>query len=393
MTHQRTRGTEDLIAKTLSYAPCVGVLGMRQVGKTTLLKKFASTYRTFDEDAFLRGFDGEKTALLEHSPGPVGLDEIQKHPPVFDALKLSIDNKKRMGRFLVSGSVRFASRKQVRESLTGRIVTLEVFPMGLAECHGKKTSLILRRAHSNAFAPLLKNAKQAAWATPAQREHYATSGGLPGICFRRDAAVRGELHEQHLDTLLRRDIHLVRQMRLSYQQLRDLMTALAGIEGLPANLSHLSRQTGCSMPTIKSTLQALEGLFLVRPYGKTWFIEDAGLAHHLRGGGMTNTRMTMIREVYRELRLQHSLYVRHDAVMRPYLTRGGIDVPFLFDFKDGVKLAILIDAGEWPSEKSLKSLTWMRKRFEKLRALILTSGTEGLAISRDCITMPIGWIY
>lgn len=366
---------------------------MRQVGKSTLLKRFATTYRTFDDDAFLRDFDNEKSILLEHSPGPIALDEIQKYPPAFDALKLSIDRKKRMGRFLVSGSVRFSSRKQIRESLTGRIVLLELFPLSLAECHNRGINPLLKMIHSVTLAKLLETLNRKNWITKTQRDHYLRTGGLPGICFRRDEAVRTELYAQHLDTLLRRDIHLVRQVRLSFTQLRGLLTAVAGLEGLPVNLSHLARLTGCSMPTVKTVLEALEGLFLVRSYGKTWFIEDLGLSHYLRGNFVSEDRISLVRSAYHELRLQYYLHARNDAIMKPYVTRGGIDVPFFFEFKDGTRLAILIDAGESPSEKSLKSVAWLKKRFPRFKALILTATGNGIEISKDCISMPLNWIY
>lgn len=393
MTHQRTRFAGVDIAKALTYSPCVGILGMRQVGKSTLLRQFSASYHTFDDDAFLRRFDDEKTTILEHDKPPIALDEIQKHPPVFDALKFSIDKKKRMGRFLVSGSVRFSSRKQIRESLTGRIVALEIFPLSFAECHERQSSQVLKNRDSVSLTSLLTALKRRRFATLAEREHYALTGGLPGICFRRDPQVRSELFEQHIDTLLRRDIHFVRNTRLSFAQLRSLLEAVARQQGLPVNLSEFARLAGCSMPTVKSALAAMEGLFLVRPYGQSWFVEDAGLATHLAGITGRATRLDMVCAAYYELRLQHSLYLRHAAVMKPYTTRGGIDVPFLFEFKNGLRLAVLIDVGEVPSEKSLKSVTWMKKKFPRLQTLILTAGKNSLEIAQDCVALPLNWIF
>jgi hypothetical protein len=368
-------------------------MGMRQVGKSTLLRRFAGSYHTFDDETFLRHFDAERSSILEEGGAPVVLDEIQKHPPAFDALKLSIDRKKRMGRFLVSGSVRFASRRQIRESLTGRIVTIEILPLGLSECHERRQNSLLGEIRTSDLGRLLETLRRRRGATPAERAHYLKTGGLPGLCFRRDSKVRQELFEQHLDTLLRRDIHLVRQMRLSFAQLRGIVSAVAARQGLPVNLSELARVAGCSVPTVKTALEALEGLFLVRPFGKSWFLEDVGLATHLAPPAESGSRIGMAREAYYELRLQHAIHLRHEAVMKPYTTRGGIDVPFLFEFKDGSRLAVLIDAGERPSEKSLKSVTWLGKRFSRLKALILTNGDNGRELTKGCASLPFGWIF
>jgi len=393
MTHQRIRFVEQSIIKALSYSPCVGLIGMRQVGKSTLLKRFSKSYFTFDDDAFMRRFDSEKTAILEQGPGPIALDEIQKHPPTFDALKLSIDRKKRMGRFIVSGSVRFSSRKQIRESLTGRLVAMEVLPLGLSECHERKTNPLLKEIRTANLSQLIKVLKQRRPATAAELKHYLSTGGLPGICFRRDPQVRAELFDQHLDTLLRRDIQLICQMRLSFSQLKGILVAVASRQGLPVNLSEVARLAGCSMPTAKTALVAMEGLFLVRPYGNSWYIEDIGLANHLSQLPSASPRLDMVRAAYYELRLQQSLHLRHEAAMKPYTTRGGIDVPFLFEFKDGFCLAILVDTGENPSEKSLKSVTWMRKRYPNLTAIILTNGAQAQLLDPNCASMPINWIY
>ena len=393
MTHQRTRFAEQILAKSLTYSPCVGLIGMRQVGKSTLLKSFAKSYHTFDDDAFLRQFENEKSTILENGMGPIALDEIQKHPPAFDALKLSIDRKKRMGRFLISGSVRFSARKQIRESLTGRIVTLEIFPLGLAECHERTLNPLLKEIHSVNLPHLFELLKKRKLVTTSERIRYLETGGLPGICFRRDSQVRSELFEQHLDTLLRRDIHLVKQTRLSFEQLRAILTVVAGRQGLAINMSDMARLTGCSMPTIKTALETMSGLFLVRPYGKSWFIEDAGLARHLARSPTNTPRLDMLHAAYYELRLQHALYLRHQAIMKPYLTRGGIDVPFFFEFKDGLRVAILLDAGENPSEKSLKSVTWMKKRFSHLKALILTENGPARILDENIAMLPLNAIF
>lgn len=390
MTHQRERIVTSEIVRALSYSPCVGLVGMRQVGKSTLLKRFVATYYSFDDTPFLRRFERETTSVLESAP-PVALDEIQKHPPAFDALKFNIDEKKRMGRFMVSGSVRFASRRQIRESLTGRIVVLEIFPLGLAECHEKKAGFFLSEALEGRIETVLSKLEKKSWATPTQISHYLTTGGLPGICFRRDEKVRAELFEQHLDALLSRDIHLVRQTRLSFAQLQALLTAVASQAGLPINISHLARLCGCSVPTVKSSLQAMEGLFLIRSYGKTWVIEDAGLSHHL--APLSHRLTNLWKATYHELRLQYYRSLRNQAAMRPHTTRGGIDVPFFFEFKKGQRLAVMLDAGDWPSEKSLKSVTWLQKRYSNLRAFILTGGTEVRQVSDSCAAIPQSWIY
>lgn len=101
MTHLRKRACESILSKDLTYSPCVGLLGMRQVGKTTLLKKYAADYRSFDVPEMTSYFEREGLGLLQATRKTLALDEVQKYPPVFDMLKHAIDSFKKPGRFFV----------------------------------------------------------------------------------------------------------------------------------------------------------------------------------------------------------------------------------------------------------------------------------------------------
>lgn len=393
MSHVRERLVEGGIRKAMSYSPCIGILGMRQVGKSTLLKKFSRRYYTFDQDEFAAQFERRGASLLEIPEYPLALDEIQKYPPAFDALKYSIDRVKKPGRFLISGSIRFASKKQIRESLTGRIVLIELFPLTLSECHSKKQSpflTFLRQKKKNVFLQRLKNH---AWASPAQLKYFLETGGLPGICFKREGAIRSSLFENHLDTLLGRDIHLVRKTSLSVSKLRLILTELAKNQGLPCHPSSLARIVGCSAPTLTAILQALESIFLIRSYGKTYFIEDAGLSYFLSPLGASLTRWDMIRCLYHELRAQLFYQLKNELTMRSYQTRGGIDIPFLLEFKTGEKIAINVDEENIPSDKTLKGLTWLKRKIPNLMPIVLCQTNQATITKTGTLILPWSWIF
>ena len=391
MPHERPRHAEGPLKKALTYSPCTGLIGMRQVGKSTLLKKQAKTYHTFDDDRFRLLFEREGHGILESDSSPLALDEIQKYPPAFDMLKVSIDRLKKPGRFLVSGSVRFGSRRQIRESLTGRIVLIELFPFTSAECHGRPASRflqLLERPARDLPSLLSKNA----WASERQVRSYLEIGGLPGICFRRDPAVRSDLFAAHLETLLARDIQLVRKTNLPFQKLLQLLGEVAKNQGLPTNVSHLARLLGASPPTIRQVLDALHGLFLIRPYGNTWFVEDPGLSSHLSPVQGAPTRFDRIRLLHTELQVQLAYQLGHRAI-RPYQTRGGIDIPFLVEFKNGKRVALCVDDGKVPSNKTLKSLSWAGKRMARLEKLILLDSDKAFMTSTGIPCFPWTWAF
>ncbi|GEM_PF-303876 len=424
MAHTRARHADSLIKKALTYAPCVGLMGMRQVGKTTLLLHYAKTYHTFDDDRFIVRFEKEGHGIIEKSPYPLALDEIQKYPPTFDMLKLSIDKingmnpkaslgpqnvashgeltkqglsrkagLKKPGRFLVSGSVRFGSRHQIRESLTGRIVSIELLPFTLSECHHRSLSSFLKLLKEDRSQNIVTPLAKKVWANEKQILHYKETGGLPGICFRHDNAVRSDLLATHLETLLARDIHLVKKTNLSFNKLLLFLTEIAKTQGLPINLAYLARIVGTSAPTIRSLLDALQGLFLIQPYGNTYFLEDLGLSSYLMPNTTPLSRLEMIRLLYSEFRAQLVYQLKHEASFKPYQTRGGIDIPFLIEFKTGKKVAIVVEEEDTPSNKALKTLTWAKKRFTNLNPLILLRSQKAFETSTGIVCLPWTWVF
>ena len=127
MPHSRIRYLASLVKKGLRFSPIVGILGHRQVGKTTLAESLGARYYTLDLRPTLESIQADPLGFLEtQEKHPTVLDECQLLPDLFPALKERVRKKKRPGQFLLTGSVRFTSRKAIRESLTGRIVTFEL---------------------------------------------------------------------------------------------------------------------------------------------------------------------------------------------------------------------------------------------------------------------------
>lgn len=392
MAHTRTRIAAVGVGKALSYSPCVGVVGMRQVGKSTLIKQFAKRYFSFDKTDFYNLFEQNPDTILESPGSPLGLDEVQKYPPAFDALKFSIDQLKKPGRFIITGSVRFASRRQIRESLTGRIVTIEMHPLTLSECHDQKPSQFLSQIQSLDVGGLASLQKKT-WCSEPQVAHYMISGGLPGICFKRNVAIRNSLYDNHLDALLSRDITLVRNIKLPVNQLKIMLREIARRQGLPINIAELARVVGVSFPTAKIIVQAFEALFLVRPFGSRCYIEDAGLAHYLCKDESQFERLWMTRCLYYELRVQWEHQLKHICDFEPHETRGGIFVPFYLRFHQGAPVALLVDDGALPSNKSLKSIAWLKRKTPRLKGIVLCRTPKPFVTTTGVICLPWTWVF
>ena len=137
MPHTRARYAQPLIKKALNHSPIVGVLGHRQVGKTTLASLLSNEYVTFDATPRLEEALTKPAEFLENRKTPFTVDEAQLCPPLFPAAKEWVRVHPQKGQFIFTGSVRFTSRALIRESLTGRIANVEILPLSISEMHEK----------------------------------------------------------------------------------------------------------------------------------------------------------------------------------------------------------------------------------------------------------------
>ena len=136
-------------------------------------------------------------------------------------VKEAVRKNSRPGQFAITGSVRFSSRKQIRESLTGRIISWEMIPMDLAEIHSIGLSDHLSKiSNSKTLALDLKSRHQF---TNKDYVQYLKFGGLPGLFSMRNEVARVQKMELQIETLLERDLRLIVDTKISYDSLRRLI--------------------------------------------------------------------------------------------------------------------------------------------------------------------------
>jgi len=136
--------TDDLdeIRRRLRRQPIVGILGPRQIGKTTVARELAAragghvSYFDLESPADLRRLGDEATAL-SHLKGLVVIDEVQRRPDLFPFLRVLADRPRRPATFLVLGSAAPHLLKQSSETLAGRITYHELDGFGLADVGAK----------------------------------------------------------------------------------------------------------------------------------------------------------------------------------------------------------------------------------------------------------------
>lgn len=393
MAHLRERYLLPRLRKTLSQVASVSLLGMRQTGKTTLLKQIAASYFTLDDDLTLASFREGHWSALEHAAPPVALDECQKLPGIFDRVKLFVDQKKQLGRFLLTGSVRFLSKRQIKESLTGRTLTLELLPLTIAEAHQKKSqNFIALVRKSKTLEELSKCYSRDGRITLTQIHEFLVTGGLPGICFKRDHALRDSLLEQQLETLLGRDLQFLYQSRVSVTVLKEILKLVALGTSQPVVAAQIARKVRVSRPTIMALLKAFEDLFILRSQKNRYYFEDGGIQNFILKNEFLSRQQLFQTFIFRELTALIKYEMGAGTELKFYATRGGVDIPFIVYVDQSPTVALTFDADLSVSEKSLKSLNKYKKSHKNTHSIALYLGEKAYVASNGVWCVPLTWI-
>jgi predicted AAA+ superfamily ATPase len=395
MPHFRARYLEPLLRKTLAQTPIVAVLGQRQTGKTTLCAGMAGEYATLDLVRELAAAQSEPERYLEERAEPFVIDECQLSPPLFPALKDRVRRVRRPAQFVLTGSVRFSSRRVIRESLTGRAVELELKPMSPSECHGAPLGDgLCALLESPRRTDLERLFPRRPWAAASALARYLETGGLPGICFARDPVLRSGRYDQHLSTLLDRDLRLVFETPLPLSRLRLCLEVLAVRQGQPVDILALARAARVAAPTLRRLLAAFESMFLLKMLpteGGTrkpvYFFEDQGLVTHLAPGA-SDPAADSVRLAYALVTPQ--FHYRPALGARPfqYRTRGGAFVPLAFATRRG-KLGLIPEPLAGPTNTAVASARSFLRAYPGASVVIAPAGGGVERIAPGILSIPL----
>lgn len=263
-------GHRDAIRRQLRRQPVVGLLGPRQIGKTTVARAIAAdrgkavTYFDLEDPADLRRLDDEATALQDLR-GLVVIDEVQRRPDLFPVLRVLADRPRRPASFLVLGSASPHLLKQSSETLAGRVTYHELDGFGLDDLGSHPwRRLWLRGGYPRSFLART-DAESLAWRADLRRTYVEQD--LPALGPGYPA----------------RTIDRVWEMLVHYH-------------GQIWNGAEIARAFGVSHTTSRRYLDLLVGTFMIRllpPWSENagkrlvkspkLYFRDVGLLHHLLG--------------------------------------------------------------------------------------------------------------
>jgi len=237
------RKTLSIVEDKLTNFSAVGLLGPRQIGKTTLAQtisaKHPSVYLDLENHRDLAKLDDPVAYLESHNDKLIILDEIHRKPELFMTLRGLIDkgrrNGKRNGQFLILGSASIDLLKQSSESLAGRIAYVEMSPV---------TAVEISAVHSNTDTLWLR-------------------GGFPDSLLSPSDDISMEWRQAFIKTYLERDVPQFGP-RIPAETLRRLWTMLAHSQATLLNAAKLAGSLGVSGQTVVRYVDLLTDLLLVR---------------------------------------------------------------------------------------------------------------------------------
>lgn len=382
MPHLRERHCLNVLLKKLAFSPVVAIQGARQTGKSVLIRDILPAkvchlvWCTFDSPTTSDFATSRPESFLDqYEPNQlVAIDEAQKVPAIFDVVKLRVDQNRRPGMYVLLGSTQFSTLTGIRESLTGRMSRLRVFPLTLAEVkqlklNSNKPPFILSEK------PRIK-----------RREFIQclNRGGLPGIFSVRSDEERKSLLQDWLALTCERDL-----LRLKKKSLDPVLAfkILKQVAQLPEpSAGAVARALRVDHRKVQSHLDALETLFVVQPLrphqegtGKTlYFVFDVGLSTLLGAGFERQLHTLLIHEIFARL----SYLGIQDIEVGYYRTRKGGIVHLTVQEKQKI-FAFKILAEERIDMRELSALMAWKKKNPKVSLFAL--GSQRISLKKEKI--------
>ncbi len=338
------------VLRAIKTFPATVITGPRQSGKTTLLRsvfgaKYAYTSLE-DPDTRLRAKDDPRAFLEQYRP-PVIIDEIQYVPELLPYLKSRIDQDRKPGQYILTGSQNFVLMQGVSQSLAGRAAVLSLLPFSYAE-----------RINSGDRSMALPQVMQKilpTHASPFKHEDIAglmLRGNYPEIASNKRVD-RQLWCGSYISTFLERDIRGLTHVG-DLSQFERFLRLCAVRTGQILNISELAREIGISVTTAKRWLSVLETgyqIYLLYPYYKNigkrlvkspkMYFNDTALASYLLG---LNDKKTLLGS-------PHYAHLFETFVVADFLKRflhfGQLPSLYYLRTRDGLEVDLVLEVSEF----------------------------------------------
>ena len=401
------RNIESTLETALQDTRVVLLNGARQTGKSTLAQKIAGErngrYLTLDDEAVLAVARSDPSALLRAAPGLTVIDEVQRAPELFAAMKMEVDRHRTPGRFLLTGSANIFLLPRLSESLAGRMEILPLLPLSQDEMAG---------ARSTFMEMMLSDTDWRIRRSDVDRVDICRriiGGGFPEVVGRPAGERRSAWFKGYLSSLIQRDVRDLSSIE-GLTDLPRLLGLLAARSSALMNMSELSRSVGIAHSTLRRYLSLLEAVFILQPLpawstnsGKRFVkspkihLIDSGLAAHLCGDTnpeplSQSSKIGPLLETFvvQELRKQLG-WSKQPATAFHFRSAAGREVDLVLELPGGAVSGVEIKAAAKVGKGDFAGLEALAEEAGKkfIRGVLLYFGDHVLPFGDALAAVPI----
>ncbi len=370
------RFIEQRIRNTLEDTRVVMIGGPRQSGKTTLAKMLIDpgyVYLTLDDETVLEAARYDPIGFIRGLDRAV-IDEVQRAPQLLPAIKKSVDEDKRPGRFILTGSANILTISTASESLAGRMEVMELHPFSRSEIIGSPPSFLDAAFQGNVPKPeenLIGDNLLGA----------ILGGGYPEALGKKDPNRRRQWYRSYVEAILKRDVREIANVH-KLTDMPDLFKVLAHYSAQLLNTAEVGSKVGLDHKTVRRYIGILEQIFLIRRLS-AWHRNElkrlvkAPKLHLLDSGlmaavhGLTLERLQKDRGltgsmfesfVYSEL-IKQATWFEADISFHHYRDKDGHEVDIVLENDIGeivgveVKAAATVNKGDFRGLQKLRDAT------------------------------------
>jgi predicted AAA+ superfamily ATPase len=256
MINNYPRKIAAYINLAMKDTPVVMINGPRQSGKTTLVQQHTPSlpYYTLDDDNILNSALQDPIGFIKRIDRGI-IDEIQRVPELLRAIKLSVDQNRQPGRFLITGSANLLALPRIGDSLAGRMEILTLLPLSLSEIERRENQFLTLAQTQN-------------WPTVTMSNKFdclsqAIMGGYPEMLMRTDTYRRNAWAKSYIKAIVERDVKDISSIE-KLAEMPHLLEVLAQHSGQLTNFTQIGGQINLDGKTTQKYINLLENLFLVK---------------------------------------------------------------------------------------------------------------------------------
>ena len=410
--HLLPRHAQRSVFAALADTRVVVLNGARQTGKSTLARIAAAAFpgselRYLDEAPVRAAAQADPSLFVRHD-GLLVIDEVQRVPDLFLAIKHEVDTDPRPGRFLLTGSARLLGLHEIPDLLPGRTETIELSPLSQGEIDRAPDGFVeaIFRYGTSIRVPT----------SDLRRDDYlerALRGGYPEAVRRADPGRRARFFESYITDLVNRDVRQLTEIERP-ADMRRLVNLVAASTASPAVPAAISSRLQLPASTVKRYLNLLDLLFITR-HIPAWstnlttravatpklVLTDSGLAAHLTGMSLRRARHPtapvgplietfVLGELARQL-----AFTDQPVHLYHYRDRDQYEVDAVLESASGEVVACEVKAAETVRSEDFRGIQRLARRIgdQLVAGIVLYAGGQPLPFGDRLRAWPISTLW